>query len=271
MGKSSFFGGVFLKTHVFWVAAGDARQQAIRESLAAAGHTVTSQLPKAECLIFPMPFSPEKHGMLAAMAKAKKGALLMAGFVRPPAYALAGDAGFVLLDYLLREELVLYNALATAEGAVLLLLQNRKETLFKAEVLVVGYGRIAKLLCQRLAAFGTNVTVAARRPEVRAEAECNGFEVLNTVTMAKSAHRFSAVINTVPELVVGGEFLAAMQKTAEVFDLASAPGGVDFATAKRLGVAAGLYPALPAKCAPVSAGAFAAKTILQILEEREEA
>lgn len=263
-----FCGGVFLEKQLFWVVPNDERQAAIRTYLAAAGHEmVEPQL--AKYLILPMPFSADKHGLRAILERAKPGAVLMAGSVQPDAYALAGEKGFVLLDYLLREELTLYNALATAEGAVLLLLRDRDETLFEANILITGYGRIAKMLAQRLLAFGARVTVAARSAAARAEAQCMGCKVVGMEGLPRACGETSALVNTVPQLIITREVLSALPAGARVFDLASAPGGVDFAAASALGIDAGLYPALPAQCAPVSAGGFVARTVLEIIEENK--
>ncbi|MDL2215918.1 dipicolinic acid synthetase [Ruminococcaceae bacterium OttesenSCG-928-N02] len=257
-----------MERQLFWVAPGDARQVAVRNYLAEAGHTVT-EIEKADYLVLPMPFLPEKHGLRAVLAKAKPGAVLFAGSVQPQAYALAGEAGFLMVDYLLREELTFYNAIATAEGAILLLLQERKETLFGAHILIVGYGRIGKVTAHRLLAFGAKVTVAARRPEVRAEAQGMGCNTVTVADMGAVCPQISAVVNTVPGPVLTKEVLEQLPKTATVYDLASAPGGVDFAAASVLGIEAGLYPALPAKYVPVSAGAFVARSILEMIEENK--
>ena len=50
----------------------------------------------------------------------------------------------------------------------------------------------------------------------------------------------------------------------------SLPGGTDFAAAEELGLHAEHALALPGRCAPQTAGALIAQTVLAILEEREE-
>ena len=57
---------------------------------------------------------------------------------------------------------------------------------------------------------------------------------------------------------------------ALIIDLASLPGGTDFAAAEELGLYAEHALALPGRCAPQTAGALIAQTVLAILEEREE-
>lgn len=57
---------------------------------------------------------------------------------------------------------------------------------------------------------------------------------------------------------------------ALIIDLASLPGGTDFAAAEELGLHAEHALALPAAVLPQTAGALIAQTVLTILEERGE-
>lgn len=56
---------------------------------------------------------------------------------------------------------------------------------------------------------------------------------------------------------------------ALIIDLASLPGGTDFAAAEELGLHTEHALALPGRCAPQTAGALIAQTVLAILEERD--
>ena len=64
--------------------------------------------------------------------------------------------------------------------------------------------------------------------------------------------------------------LAALRPGSLIVDLASKPGGTDFAAAQRLGCKAIHALSLPAACAPDTAGEAVARTVLTILREREE-
>ena len=63
--------------------------------------------------------------------------------------------------------------------------------------------------------------------------------------------------------------LAALRPGSLIVDLASRPGGTDFAAARRLGLTALHALSLPAACAPETAGEFVAQTVCEILRERE--
>ena len=75
----------------------------------------------------------------------------------------AAERKIRLVDYFADDALAALNAIPTCEGAIGILLSRRERVLWNSRVLVVGFGRIGKLLAQRLAGFGALVTVAARR------------------------------------------------------------------------------------------------------------
>ena len=74
------------------------------------------------------------------------------------------------------------------------------------------------------------------------------------------------IFNTVPERIIKRESLRQLSTECLIIDLASAPGGVDVAAAKELGVPLIWATALPGKCAPESAGIIVGQTVQAILE-----
>ena len=76
-------------------------------------------------------------------------------------------------------------------------------------------------------------------------------------------------MNTVPAPVLTEPVLAALRPGSLIVDLASQPGGTDFAAAQRLGHTAVHALSLPAACAPETAGRFVAQTVCAMIQERE--
>lgn len=62
-----------------------------------------------------------------------------------------------------REELAVLNTIATAEGAIEIAIANTNKILHGSNVLVLGFGRIGKVLARKLAGLSTKVTCAARK------------------------------------------------------------------------------------------------------------
>ena len=112
-------------------------------------------------------------------------------------------------------------------------------------------------------------TVAARSPEQRANARCAGCRAAPLTALPTLLPGFDAVINTVPAPVLPRALLQQLPGGALIIDLASLPGGTDFAAAEELGLHAEHALALPGRCAPQTAGALIAQTVLAILEERD--
>ena len=123
-------------------------------------------------------------------------------------------------------------------------------------------------------ARGVAVHVALATPvcgaEQRALAESLGLRGAALARLAALAPAFATVVNTIPAPVLTEPVLAALRPGSLIVDLASKPGGTDFAAAQRLGCKAIHALSLPAACAPDTAGEAVARTVLTILREREE-
>ena len=138
--------------------------------------------------------------------------------------------------YARREEYQIAIARLTAEGAIALL---RPETgLSGAHILLLGYGRIARLLARELQKAGALVTAAA------------SIEALPLDALSGALDRFDVIIGTIPAPVLTEPLLALVRKDALLLELASAPGGIDAAAAHERGLRYIRAPGLPAKYAP---------------------
>ena len=164
-----------------------------------------------------------------------------------------------LVDYFAREELILCNAIPTAEGCIGILMAERTRTLWNSAILLAGFGPVGQALGVRLAALGAQVTVAARRPAQRALAESFSLRAVDLARLEQTA----------PAFVLTEAVLAALRPGSLIVDLASKPGGTDFAAARRLGHRAIHALSLPTACAPETAGEALARTVCEILAERE--
>ena len=137
-------------------------------------------------------------------------------------------------------------------------------TLHGSRSAVIGYGRIGRLLTQRLISLGSEVTAIARSPEALASAYADGADTAHIRTLCSSMSGADVIFNTVPALMLDGEALGVIGKNTLVIDLASAPGGVDKSEAKRLGVRVIWALSLPGKHCPRTA----AEIICEAVSER---
>ena len=224
------------------VIAGDARQSYLSALLQADGHEVCAYRSgeRAELYLFPLPTG--EHPVLNELPAGSTA--LVAGFC-------GQHPGLKLLDYY-DESVRLENAAVTAEGALLLAMQNSPGTLYGSRVLVAGFGRIGKRLCALLRGFQADIFVYARSPEARTLATLEGFHALSS---PDNPNRFDFVFNTVPAPVFS-ETPAAL-----CVELASAPGG--FADGDAVIHGGGL----PGKTAPLAAAEIIRRSVLRIFQK----
>ena len=178
--------------------------------------------------------------------------------------------GVTAVNYAARADFQTANAVPTAEAALAIAMRELPVTLAGLPVLVVGYGRIGKVLCRLLNAFGAKVYASARKSEDLVMAGIAGCTPVYTDCISKIAGDCRLIVNTVPKPVVGAQVLAHVKKDALVIDLASKPGGVDFEAAKAAGIKTLWALGLPGKVFPVSAGKILADTVLTVLAERSD-
>ena len=140
-------------------------------------------------------------------------------------------------------------------------------TLHGARVLVIGAGRLGKVLCQQLKGLGAGVNLAARKFSDLAWAQVWGCGAERSDQLSGWLCSYDLIINTVPVPILGREELSDLKPGCLVIDLASKPGGVDFSAASDLGVKVIWALSLPGKTAPVTAGLAIKAAIYNILTE----
>lgn len=280
-----------------WVIGGDLRQVKLAELLRGDGHTVHTYaleaapecgvegerdltgVELADCVVLPLPvmgegnllnapLSGEEHPLCRVLDKLRPSQILCAGRVSERARTMAQERGLVLHDYFEREELAVANAVPTVEGAIQIAMEELPITLHAARVLVIGYGRLGRLLSHRLSGLGAKVSVSARKWSDLAWAEAFGYGVEQTDLLDGWLCGYDLIVNTVPARVLGHSSLGELKEGALVIDLASRPGGVDMEAARQLGVRVVWALSLPGKVAPVTAGKAILSTVYNILREQ---
>lgn len=216
------------------------------------------------------PTAPEPLSLQRCFSLLPQGALVLCGTLPAEIRAFADARQITVIDLLQRPELAELNAIATAEGAVALAMEQMSATLFDANCAVVGYGRCGSALCRRLAALGAHVTASARRPEQLARIYADGFTACPTARLSGKLSDCEVVFNTVPAPVLTAEILQRLSPGCILIELASAPGGIDRLAAAAAGLTVIDAPGLPGKVAPRTAGEHLQRVICDLLEERED-
>lgn len=169
-----------------------------------------------------------------------------------------------VFDYAGREDFAVLNAVPTAEGALQRAMEEYEGTIAGSRVMIIGFGRIGKVLARLLHSLNADVTVTARRSGDLAMIRALGYHAANTVSLS-AVHDIDIVFNTAPTLIFDRELLKNTGPDTLIIDLASLPGGVNFEAARALGIDAVRALSLPGKCAPKTAGEIIKTTIYHIL------
>lgn len=212
------------------------------------------------------PFSKEKI-LLAEVIKKLSGKTFIAGAVKPDVIELAKQNNVNILDIVKREELAVLNAISTAEGALQIAISETTKNLHGNKVLVLGFGRIGKVLAKMLDGIGAKVSCEARKTTDLAWIKAYGYEPINIIELKQHLGEFDIIFNTIPYIILDRENLQLVKNDALIIDLASAPGGMDRNAAKELKRKFVWALSLPGKVAPLTSAEFMKETLYNMFKE----
>ena len=250
---------------------GDTRQQYAIDALRRSFDTADAQFPltgaaAADVLLLPM---LTKNGCFDGVDKhLKSGALVLGGRIPQELKDSFTSQGFEIVDYYDDEALRISNALPTAEGALMLAMQNTDITISGSSVLVTGFGACGQQIARVFSALDATVCVAARSEAARAGAQALGFKSVALEAVNSVIPSADIIINTVPAPVIGRAELALSKESALFIEIASYPYGIDEGTALNLGRKLIKAPGLPAKYAPKTSGEYIARAVSHIIKKR---
>ena len=234
----------------------------------------------ADCVLLPLPaerggrlhapLSAEELGMPALIEALWPGQLLIGGGLQEETVTAALRGGLRVADLLRQPALAVGNAALTAEGAIGRLIEHSERALWSGRALVLGWGRIGRILALRLSALGAAVTVAARSARDRAMAEALGCAAADYAGLDGILGDFDFIVNTVPARVLTEGMLCLIRPDALLLELASPPGGFDRTLAQNIGLHAVAAPGLPGETAPEAAALLLRQAVYAAIEETEE-
>ena len=293
--------------YTFAILGGDRRQSVVAKELLALGHSVRAYgvgdlfldvggielclsyekaIMGCDAVILPLPVSRDGETLNISSVEKKESpklcevvkniakcenAIVVGGLIPESMRRCALDHSVQMVDYYGSEELQRKNALPSAEGAIMIAMENTETVLEGASVLVSGYGRIGRLIAEKIKMLGAEVSVAARRDEVLCEISMSGYGAVRTTNideMSRAVQESEIIFNTVPEIIFAGKTLDCAKDKPLYIEIASSPGGIDLPRARELGYKIISAPSLPGKYAPQSAGKYIFETIRDILIKR---
>ncbi len=214
------------------------------------------------------PFSEESI-TIEELAQVLDEKIFIAGNIKSELYEYTKGKNVQILDLLDREELVVLNTISTAEGAIQIAMEETNSTIHGSNILVMGYGRVGKIVAHMLKGIGANVYCEARKNVDLAWIRAYGYVPIRLNELNRTLQNYDIVINTIPSMVLDERRLQYLKKECLIIDLASNPGGVDRIASKKLGIKTIWALSLPGKVAPLTSAEFIRDTIYNILKEME--
>lgn len=279
----------------FAVLGGDYRYKLIYDSLSSDGYTVRAYansfispgaagiselLDDTDVLIGPIPTSKDDETVFLSDAPVltlktlfenmykKNLQTYIGGVISPKIQSLALNYNIKTYDFFACEEVAVYNAIPTAEGAIATAVEESDITLFGSSVLVLGYGRVGKVLSNMLKGMGADVFSTYRTEQTAAFIKAFGIKGIPLYELKSRIGEFDFVFNTIPSEVLSRDVLKKANKKCLIIDLAQAPGGTDFNFARDLNIRALYCPGLPGRTAPKTAAEILKSAILNIALNR---
>lgn len=234
-------------------------------------NTLEDAICQGNIIIGPIPFTRDGELLNSPLANNKielndfaswlDNKLLYAGNIPEKFYTMSKDIKVIINDLMKIEELAVLNIIATAEGAISKIIENTDFNLQSSNVLIIGFGRIGKILSNKLRLLGANVTCSARKQTDLAWIEAYGYKPVNTYKL-ENLERYNVIINTIPYIILKKELLKKVSKDCLLLELASKPGGFDLQAVEKLGL--NYVPALglPGKIAAKTSAKFLKNFIL---------
>lgn len=190
--------------------------------------------------------------------------VLFAGVINEEVVKRCDQHQITYYDLMKIDALAIDNGIATAEGVIAEAIINQPQNLHGSRCVVLGYGRCAKILADKLKALNTSTTVCARKETDLALANSLGFKSIAFNSLPDEVGKYDFIFNTVPAQILTKEILNKCKPSVAIYDIATKPGGVDFAAAKERNINAAIYPGLPGKYSPRSSAIILANHILNI-------
>ena len=247
----------------YCVLGTDNRSSKLRQLYINEGNTLVSY-DLADVVIAPMPFSRDNIKVNGEIIQCmdvidaiyNNSAILFTGGISDNLKKVMDSKNIRYYDLLKLDELAILNAIPTAEGAINTAINMTDFTLNSSNILVMGYGRIGKVLSKMLTGFGSNIYCEARKAKDISMIKAMGYKdvLLNELDMYLP--KMDIIFNTIPSLILDEKRLRLLKSSCAIIDIASNPGGVDFLTAKDLNLNVIWALSMPAKVAPYTSAKY---------------
>lgn len=239
--------------------------------------TLAEAVNSTDIVIGPVPFAKDGNKVNAKYAKEDiliqdlfkvidKEKIFLLGAANKATKELASEYGIRYTDYYGDESYQILNTIPTVEGTIAIIINEIRKTIFGSRILILGYGRIGKMLSEYLNMMGAEVYVEARKEADLTWILSKRLKALRLDALSDYVGNMDIIVNTVPALILNRDLLDRISSNTLLLDLASAPGGIDFQYAAEKGIKAIHALGIPGKMAYRSAAEYIFQTIEKMME-----
>lgn len=177
-----------------------------------------------------------------------------------------------ILDIMKNEEFAVLNAIPTAEETIKIIIENMKKIIHNSNCLIMGYGRLGKLLAQKLSGLSVNITCLTSDNTEKVWCIANGYDIVSFEKIKKDASilkKYDIIVNTIPKIILTEE-LKEIGKNTLIIDLASKPYGIDRNIVKQENLNFIEALGLPGKSAPITVAENMYEMVKNVLVEKQK-
>ncbi len=245
-----------------------------------AADSLADAIVSSQIILTPIPVSKDGKNLLTQNAKPDltvsqlcsfltSGQKLFGGCLTKEIKKICESKDIFYLDLMEQEEVVLFNTIATAEGTIAEAISGSSSNLHGSSCMILGFGRCARTLAEKLKGLCGSIDIAARSPIALAAANAASFGAVPLSRLDEKIDSYDYIFNTIPSLIITRELLMKTNPNVVIIDISSAPGGVDFNASREFCRNARLCLGLPGKYAPKASADFLIDYLLTILERSD--
>lgn len=253
----------------FFIIGGDFRNFILAQSLAKDGNKVSiygfeklkenfdekidlikegnlDEIKNSDIIIGPIPFSrddvtinmtySDKKISISEIEDLLKNKAVFVGNINDKLKENWKSKNIKVIDIMQKEEFVVLNVIPTVEATIEIILKNNQnKIIYGMECLIMGFGRIGKVLAHKLQGLVENCTCLVTNEVEKAWTIAYGYKNvdLNYIKNKPSnLSKYDIIINTIPQILLKEE-LRNVNKETLLIDLASKPYGIDRDIVKR--------------------------------------
>lgn len=201
--------------------------------------TYENMLSSSEIVVLPIPFTKDKKTINMPLSNRNiriqelvyylENKTIFAGNIPEDIQEILKEKQNEVIDFMQKEEFAVLNAIPTAEAIIEIILKNTNKILQGSHCLILGFGRIGKVLAHKLQGLSVDVTCMITNEIEKAWAVAYGYEI-TTIQKVQNYYakikQYDIIINTIPKIIFKEE-LKEIKKETLVIDLASKPYGID--------------------------------------------